>query len=171
MTTDFQAGGAPYLGVIGPSDASRDELALARAVGHEVARSGAILVCGGRGGVMQAAAQGAHSADLDAPGVVIGILPGSGRGEARGPLDYVIATGLGELRNAVLVTSCDAVIAVGGSPGTLIEMAYALKASKPLAVISGWSVVESGGSRPDGVIHARTAEAAVAAVLAALPGD
>jgi hypothetical protein len=74
-------------------------------------------------------------------------------------------------RNAVLVTSCDAVIAVGGSPGTLIDMGYALKASKPLAVISGWSVVESGGSRPPGVIDARTAEAAVAAVLAALRGD
>ncbi|MCW2491439.1 MAG: hypothetical protein JWN47_803 [Frankiales bacterium] len=171
MTTDLRDGGPRYLGVIGPSDASEDELDLARAVGREVARSGAILLCGGRGGVMEAAAQGAHSADLDTPGIVIGILPGSARGDARGPLDYVLATGLGELRNAVLVTSCDAVIAVGGSPGTLIEMGYALKASKPLAVISGWSVVESGGSRPAGVIGARTAEAAVAAVLAALPGD
>jgi len=155
----------PYVGVVGPSEASEHERALAYAVGRRVARIGGVVVCGGLGGVMEAAARGACEADP--PGQTVGILPGTDRSAGNPYLTVAVATGLGELRNGVLVRSCDGVVAVGGSAGTLIEMAYALRAGLPVAVLHGWTIVDSVGDLVVGFIVAATAEEAVRAVIGA----
>jgi uncharacterized protein (TIGR00725 family) len=152
-----------YVAVIGPGDASRELYELAYGVGLEVAKRRAVLLCGGLGGVMEAAARGARSADP--PGRSIGLLPGLDRGAGNQYLDFALATGLGEARNGALICSADAVIAVGCNPGTLIEIGYALKQQKPLAVLSGWSVLEKNQQLVPGFRTAETAAAAVAMVL------
>ncbi len=146
----------PYVGVVGPSEASEHERALAYAVGRHVARIGGVVVCGGLGGVMEAAARGAREADP--PGQTVGILPGTDRSAGNPYLTVAVATGLGELRNGVLVRSCDGVVAVGGSAGTLIEMAYALRVGLPVAVLHGWTIVDSVGDLVVGFNVAATAE-------------
>ena len=95
-----------------------------------------MLVCGGRGGVMEAACRGAKAAG----GTTVGILPGTDRGEANQYVDVAIATGLGEMRNALIVRAVDALIAVGGEFGTLSEVALALKAGKPVVGIGTWDL-------------------------------
>ena len=111
-----------YIAVIGGSDISPETAALAREVGREVAARGAVLLCGGLGGVMAAAAQGAQ----DAGGVSLGILPEGDRRRANPYLTYAIATNLGHARNVLIAHSADALIAVGGSYGTVSEAAIAL---------------------------------------------
>ena len=124
----------------------------ARAVGVEIARAGCRLACGGGEGVMRAAAEGARSAGGD----VIGILPGRDPGAANEFVNIPIATGLGEARNCVLATCSDAVIAVGGGPGTLSEIAFALKLGKTvLAIASPWAGIP-------GVVEVATPAEAVA---------
>jgi len=118
-----------------------------------LARRGAILVCGGLGGVMEAACKGAK----DAGGTTVGILGGEDRSDANPFVDVAIATGLGEARNAVIVCAADAVVAVGGGYGTLSEIALALRRSK--------RVVGLGTLDVDGVERADSPQAAVAAVL------
>jgi uncharacterized protein (TIGR00725 family) len=114
----------PYrIAVVGSADASSEEYELARRVGAELARAGAVVVCGGRGGVMEAVARGA----TESGGLAIGILPG-GDGEQANPwVSVPIATGLGEARNALVVRASEAVIAIAGSWGTLSEIALARK--------------------------------------------
>jgi uncharacterized protein (TIGR00725 family) len=112
-----------------------------------------VLVCGGLGGVMQAACRGAK----EAGGTTVGILPGHDRGEANEFVDVAIPTGLGEARNALVVRAADALIAVGGGYGTLSEIALALKAGKRVAGLGTWEI--------DGVERLATPEAAVEAVL------
>ena len=152
---------ARYVAVIGPGSADSRLYRLAYQVGAELARRQAVLLCGGLGGVMEAAARGAR----EASGRSIGLLPGTGRGDGNPFLDFVLPTGLGEARNGVLVTSADAVIAVGCSPGTLIEIGYALKRQRPLAVLGGWAVLDESGAPVPGIVVAATAAEAVTLVL------
>jgi uncharacterized protein (TIGR00725 family) len=145
--------------VVGPGEATVDELAAAESVGRELARAGAVLVCGGLGGAMEAASRGAH----EGRGVAVGILPGTDRSAANPYLDVAIPTGLGEARNALVVRAADALVAVGGGYGTLSEIALALKAGKPVVGLGTWEI--------DGVVRAETPEQAVAAALASPSGS
>jgi uncharacterized protein (TIGR00725 family) len=122
------------IAVIGSASCSEDIAAQAREVGRELARRGAILVCGGRGGVMAAACQGAKAMG----GLTVGVLPGADRSEANPDVDVAIATGLGEARNAIVVRAADAVIAVSGGYGTLSEIGLALKMGKPVIGLGTW---------------------------------
>jgi uncharacterized protein (TIGR00725 family) len=125
----------------------------AEAVGRELAARGAVVVCGGLGGVMEAACRGAKQAG----GQTVGILPGTDRGAANPFVDVAIPTGLGEARNALVVRAADALVAVGGGYGTLSEIALALKAGKRVVGLGSWDI--------DGVVGAADPAAAVAAVL------
>ena len=120
-----------YIAVIGGSDISPETAALAREVGREVAARGAVLLCGGLGGVMAAAAQGAR----EAGGVSLGILPEGDRRRANPYLTYTIATNLGHARNMLIAHSADALIAVDGGYGTVSEAAIALKLGKPVIAL------------------------------------
>ena len=135
----------------------------AEAVGRLLAERGAIVVCGGRGGVMEAACRGAKSAG----GATLGILPGLDRAEANEFVDFAVPTGLGEARNALVVRAADALIAVGGAWGTLSEIALALRAGKTVVGIHTWELSRAGGA-VDGIIRASSAEEAVEL---ALPAD
>jgi len=130
---------APVIAVIGAGDASADVLELARAVGAEVATRGATLVCGGRGGVMAAAARGAR----ERGGHTIGILPGYDADAANPYIEFVIATGMGEARNAVVIATADAVIALAGEGGTLSEIGLALKLGRPVIALRSWPQLEN----------------------------
>ena len=128
---------ARYVAVIGGGEASPEVLALAAEVGRELARQGAVVVCGGLGGVMEAAAQGVQ----EAGGVSIGILPDPDRRWANPYLTYTIPTNLGHARNMIIAHAADAVIAVGGSYGTISEAAIALKLGKPVIGLKlAWSL-------------------------------
>jgi uncharacterized protein (TIGR00725 family) len=142
--------------VVGPGEPAADELATAEAVGRELGRRGAVLVCGGLGGAMEAACRGAS----EAGGATVGILPGNDRSAANRFVDFAIPTGLGEARNVLVVRCADALVAVGGAYGTLSEIAFGLKAGKPVVGIGSWEI--------EGMTAAATAEEAVAAALAAL---
>jgi uncharacterized protein (TIGR00725 family) len=136
--------------VIGPGD---EPTVAAAEVGRLLAERGAMLVCGGRGGAMEAACRGAKEAD----GLTVGILPGSDRSDANPFVDVVLPTGLGEARNALVVGAADVVIAIGGGYGTLSEIALALKAGKRVIGLDTWEI--------EGVVAAEDPEAAVAAAL------
>jgi uncharacterized protein (TIGR00725 family) len=122
--------------VVGAGRASGDEARAAEAVGRALAEGGAVLVCGGLGGVMEAACRGAKSAG----GTTVGILPGDDRTHANEHVDVALATGLGEARNALIVRAVDALIAVGGEYGTLSEIALALKTGKPVVGVGTWDL-------------------------------
>lgn len=125
-----------YVAVVGPGEATAEELATAEEVGAGLARSGAVVVTGGRGGVMAAASRGA----VESGGTTVGILPGSSRTEANEWLTVAIPTGLGELRNGLVVRAADAVVAVGGAYGTLSEIALALKDGVPVIGVGTWEI-------------------------------
>jgi uncharacterized protein (TIGR00725 family) len=139
--------------VVGPGDASTEQEALAEEVGRLLARRGAVVVCGGLGGVMEAACRGARGEG----GTTVGILPGFDRGAANPHVSVAVATGLGEARNALVVRAADALVAVGGAYGTLSEIALALKAGKPVVGLGTWGI--------DGVVRAEDPEAAVDTAL------
>ena len=130
----MSAGPRRCVAVVGPGEnASEDAVRDAETVGRLVAEHGWVVLCGGRAaGVMAAAARGAAAAG----GIAIGLLPGSDAREAAPALTIALPTGLGEARNAVLVTAADAVIACGMNPGTASEVALALRARKPVALVS-----------------------------------
>lgn len=140
--------GKPHLkiGVIGGSEAPSHILALAEKVGREVARMGAVLVCGGLGGVMEAACRGAKQQG----GITVGILPGAKREEANPYVDIPIVTGMSYARNIIVVRSSDIVIAVDGRYGTLSEIGYALGLGIPVVGIKTWDI--------EGVIQVETVE-------------
>jgi len=125
-----------YIGVVGPGEASEAELASAEEVGAGLASLGAVVVTGGLGGVMEAACRGARSRR----GRTLGILPGEDREAANGWVEIAVATGLGELRNGLIVRACDALVAVGGGHGTLSEVALALKLGRPVIGLGTWAV-------------------------------
>jgi hypothetical protein len=129
-----------YIAVVGPSAGTPAELAIGEAVGRRIAEEGAVLVCGGMGGVMEAAAGGC----ADAGGRSVGILPTESRLEANPYLTVAVATGMGEGRNAIVVRTADAVIAVHGEWGTLSEIALALKMGKPVVGIGTWELAKDG---------------------------
>ena len=152
----------PYVAVIGASRASSDEERDAEAVGRALAEAGAVLVCGGRGGVMEAACRGAKAAG----GLTVGILPGPSRADANPYLDVALATGLGEIRNALVVSAADALVAVGGEFGTLSEIALGLRAGKVVVGLGAWEL-SRGGQRVDAVRPASSPHDAVSQALAA----
>lgn len=131
---------APRIAVIGGSSAPPEVLGAAEAVGRELARAGVELVCGGLGGVMEAACRGAR----EAGGFTIGILPGEDRREANPWVTCAIPTGLGHFRNFLVVRAADGVIALPGASGTLSEAAMAITLGKRVVAVPGnakeWSV-------------------------------
>lgn len=139
----------PYVAVLGPSEATAEEVARAETVGKLLAERGAVVVCGGLGGVMEGVARGASLAG----GTVLGILPGRHREEANEHVTIALTTGMGEMRNLLVVRAVDAVIAVGGAYGTLSEIAFALRTGVPVVGIDTWEL--------DDVIEAPDVEAAV----------
>lgn len=150
---------ARWIAVVGPDAASATEIecAAAEEVGAGVAVGGAILVCGGLGGVMEAACRGARSR----LGFTVGFLPGLDREDANGWVSLAVPTGLGETRNALIVRSAAAVIAVGGGWGTLSEIALARRAGKPVIGLGTWELTQPAtpGGSPG---HASPAETVVA---------
>ena len=152
-----------FLAVIGAASCSPEVAAVAEQVGRLLALRGAVLVCGGRGGVMEAACRGAKAAG----GNTVGILPGPDRRDANDYVDVAIATGLGEARNAIIVCTVDAVIAVGGGFGTLSEIGLALKMGRPVVGLGTWELCQQG-QMVEGVLQAKTPEQAVEQAFAAV---
>lgn len=148
--------GAPYVAVVGPGEESPADAA-AETVGRELAGRGAVVVCGGLGGAMAAACRGA----AEAGGVCVGLLPGDDRSVANPWVSVAVATGLGELRNGLVVRAADAVIAVAGGYGTLSEIGFALKTGRPVVGLGTWEI--------EGVEAASDPADAVARALAAIP--
>lgn len=145
------------IAVIGEGQASGPLAEAAEIIGREVARRGGVLICGGMGGVMEAAARGAATAG----GVVVGILPTPTTKEGNPYLTIPLATGLGEARNILVVRSADAVIAVGGGYGTLSEIGFALKLAIPVVGLDTWHLQRPGGAAGDPIARAQTALEAV----------
>lgn len=127
---------------------------LAREVGGMLAERGAVMICGGLAGAMRGASQGAK----EAGGTAVGIIPGTDRNDANPFVDIVIVTGMGHARNALVVGSADGVIALPGGPGTLSEVALALKMGKPVVGLSAWGDI-------DGVMYANSSHDAVRMIL------
>ncbi len=134
---------APYVAVIGPGEATGAELARAEQVGRGLAEHGAVVICGGLGGVMEAASRGARAGG----GPAVGILPGAERSGGNRHLTVAIPTGLGELRNGLIIRASDAVIAIGGGFGTLSEIGLALKSGVTVIGLDTWPI---DGIRPAG---------------------
>lgn len=133
-----------YVAVVGPgATASADELAAAHEAGRLLAGRGAVVLTGGLAGVMAAAAAGAR----EAGGTSVGLLPGTERADGDPAHTVLVATGLGELRNGLLVRACDAVLVIGGSWGTLSELALAMRTALPVVCLSGWAITDAAGAR------------------------
>ena len=132
--------------VIGGFPCSPAEARLAEEVGRQLARKGAILICGGEGGVMEAACKGAQAEG----GITIGILPGDNHRTANPYITIPIVTGIGPARNIIVVRSSQAVIAIGGGYGTLSEISFALKFNNPVVGLNTWDF--SRRNEPDNSI-------------------
>jgi uncharacterized protein (TIGR00725 family) len=143
------------IAVIGGSDVSPQIDALAEEVGREIARRGATLVCGGMGGVMEAACRGAAAEG----GLTIGILPGDSRRDANPYVKIPIITGVGYARNVAVVKSARAVIAVDGSYGTLTEIGYALQSGIPVIGLGTWELTINGKKDKNIITAKNTADA------------
>ena len=144
-----------HVSVVGGTEASAADLALAEEVGRLLAQRGCVVVTGGRAGVAEAACRGA----VLAGGSTVGILPGTTRAEANPYVTVAVPTGVGEARNALVVMDAAAVIALPGAYGTLSEVAFALLAGTPVIVLGeGWDIA--------GTVPARTAADAVELALA-----
>jgi uncharacterized protein (TIGR00725 family) len=150
-----------YVAVVGSGgELSAFQRKRAEDVGRAVADAGAVLVCGGLGGVMEAACRGAQSGG----GLTVGILPGFDREESNVHVDIAIPTGMGEARNALVVRAADAVIAVAGEFGTLSEIALALHAGIPVVGLDTWELVREG-EPVDVIVRAETPTEAVESAL------
>jgi uncharacterized protein (TIGR00725 family) len=143
-----------FIGVIGAGACTDEVSRLAGEVGERIAKAGAVLVCGGMGGVMEAACKGAEKQN----GITVGILPGTDRNQGNAFVDYPILTGLGEGRNLLVVRNSDAIIALPGEFGTLSEIAFSLRLGKPVVGLSTWQV-------SDKIIQAKNAAEAVSIAL------
>lgn len=156
----------PVVAVCGPGrEASEQDRAIAREVGFLLASRGATVVTGGLDGVMAAASEGAR----EGGGTAVGLLPGSDPTTGNAHLSFAIPTGLGEMRNALLIRSAQAVIAISGSWGTLSEVALAQRTGTPLVWVRGWTLQRADGTTVD-VARANTAAEAVDWVFASLAG-
>lgn len=144
------------IGVLGPNQCSTTEYDQGFLIGQKIAEIGCLLFCGGLGGMMEAASAGAKSRD----GLTIGILPGERTDEANNYIDIAIPTGMGPMRNMMLVRACDAVIAVHGAYGTLSEIAFALRIGVPVVGLGTWTLQRKGKIDP-GIHTAGTPEEAV----------
>ncbi|MBB5962960.1 TIGR00725 family protein [Planomonospora venezuelensis] len=151
---------AIQVAVCGPRDCTAEEESDAREVGRLLAERGAVVICGGYTGVMAAVASGARSAG----GTVVGVLSRADREGAGPDLSVVIPTGVGEARNAIIVNSGDAVIVIGGSWGTLSELALAMRRGRvPVVQLGGWRLLDRDGRPLAGARHAASPEEALAA--------
>ena len=150
----------PVISVIGPHECSEWEAQAAERVGRLLASNGVTVICGGRGGVMEAVCRGAQ----EAGGVTIGILPGLNVEEGNQYLTIAIPTGLGEGRNVIVARAGKAVIAIGGRFGTLSEIAFALKVGKQVVGLRTWDPLYADGSRTP-IQIVKTPEEAVELVL------
>jgi uncharacterized protein (TIGR00725 family) len=159
--------GRVIIAVIGASQASEKGLAQAEAVGRELAVRGCVLICGGRGGVMEAACRGAAQAG----GLTIGILPEADRSAANPHVKVPIVTGMGSARNYIIALSADAVIAIDHGYGTLAELGFALQAGKPIAGLGTWSITGADGAETPVRRFDDPVEAVEWAVAAATKGD
>ena len=156
---------AIQISVIGAAEAEPDLLRDAEVVGRLIAEGGAVLVCGGRTGVMEAASKGAS----EAGGTVVGVLPTLSTAEANPYVTHAVATGICEARNLAVVASGAAVIAVGGEWGTLAEIAYARKIGRPVVAINSWTLNNPSGTDL-GIVEVETPDEAVKAALSAAQG-
>ena len=148
----------PYVAVVGAGIAGPATFAVAVEVGRLLAERGAIVVCGGSTGVMEGVCKGAK----DAGGTTVGILPGFRRSEANEYVDIAIPTGMGEMRNALVVRAADVVIAVEGEYGTLSETALALKTGTPVVGLGAWEL-HKGGAKVEAFVETTTPQEAVEA--------
>ena len=155
------------LAVIGKGAADEELAQVAEEVGRRLAEANAIVVCGGLGGVMEAAARGAHGAG----GEVIGVLPGEDPGEANPHVTHVVATGIGHARNLAVVASADAVIAIGGEWGTLAVMAFARRLGRPVVAFRSWRVGGEGTMAEGPGIEVASSATEAAERALALAGD
>ncbi len=151
------------IAVIGGGQCTEDEAEQAETVGREVARRGAILVCGGMGGIMEAACRGASTEG----GVTIGILPGENRQAANPYVNIPIVTGIGYARNVAVVKTAQAVIAIAGSYGTLSEIGHALQSGIPVIGLNTWSLYRNG-QQDSAIIPAADAADAVGKAITAI---
>jgi len=150
--------------VCGPADCTEEEASDAFRIGQLLAERGSVVLCGGGAGVMAAVAAGVQSRH----GLVVGILPGDDRRDASPDLGVTIATNMGQARNAFLVWSADALIVVGGSWGTLSELALARRRGGiPVVSLRGWQVHDRRGRPATGIEHVETPDAAVEAACRA----
>ncbi len=154
--------GPLYIAVCGSATDEEPACSNAEEVGRLLAREGAILVCGGLTGVMEAACRGARSEG----GLTVGLLPSEDRADANAYVDVAIPLGLGEVRNALLVRACDAVIALTGEFGTLSEIGFALKIGKPVIGLDTWQLSNRGG-RVTAIVEAGSPADAVRKALVA----
>ena len=145
-----------FISVIGASKCSAKEARLAEEVGRELAKRGAVVICGGLTGVMEAVCRGAKSEG----GLTVGILPGNNRNDANQYVTIPIITGIGYARNSIVAKSGQAVIAIGGKYGTLSEIAYALQDKIPVVGLGTW-VLATGKSKEVSIIIAKDASDAV----------
>jgi uncharacterized protein (TIGR00725 family) len=157
----------PQIAVIGKGTPDEELQPLAEEVGQLIARSGAVVVCGGMGGVMEGASRGAREAGGD----VIGIVPGERTGDSNPFVTHVVATGIGHGRNLAVVASADAVVAIGGAWGTLAEIGFARRLGKRVAALRSWAVTGPGDMEGGpGIDVVEDAAQAVELALAAASG-
>ena len=143
----------PLVAVCGAGSAVTDEdVHAAEAVGRLLAFRGATVVCGGLGGVMAAAARGVQAGG----GVSVGLLPDWNPDEAAAEISIALPTGMGEMRNALIVRACRGMIAIGGGYGTLTEVALALRLGRPVAALASWEVRRAHADEPDPAIYKAT---------------
>jgi uncharacterized protein (TIGR00725 family) len=156
----------PAVAVVGPGSTTDGALlAAATEVGAGLARAGAVVVTGGLGGVMAAAARGAR----EAGGLVVGVLPGNDAADANEWVDVALPTGMGEGRNVQVVRAAGVVVAIGGSWGTLAEVALARRLRRPVVALHGWTV--DGPEPGDGPVVVGSADEAVRAAVSLLSGS
>lgn len=156
------SGGKVYVGVIGSSECPQEVYTAAREAGCCLARLGAIVITGGRGGVMEAVCRGVW----ECGGLCIGILPGLDRSEGNKYQTCSILTGMGAARNAIIVASSQAILAISGGYGTLSEIGLALKARVPVVAVNTWKIEAASGQVEGGVVIKRCSDAVEGAKLA-----
>jgi uncharacterized protein (TIGR00725 family) len=144
------------IAVVGGNEAASSVLDVAEAVGRAIAERGHVLVCGGRGGVMEAACRGAKAAG----GLTVGILPGDDLDDANDYIDVPVITGMGSARNIIVARTANAIIAAGGSYGTLSEIAFGLMLGRPVVGIGTWEL-RDGSGREAPIVRVDSAKEAV----------